>query len=112
MEEKYQYYVVSPNVWNDGKYYYLLDHMKQNHCVLMGWDQDTPKGSMFAHLKPGDRIIIAKRENWVFNYYFLGIVSQKPSDEYEGAQRIFLDNFVTLENCDSLLKDWSYASAK
>lgn len=64
MKENYNYYVISPNVWNDGEYYDLLDYMINNHCVLVGWNKDNQKGRMFFNLNPGDRIIVAKRQDW------------------------------------------------
>lgn len=112
MKENYNYYVISPNVWNDGEYYDLLDYMINNHCVLVGWNKDNQKGRMFFNLNPGDRIIVAKRQDWKFYYSFIGIVSQQPCDEYQGAQRRFLDNFIRIENTRNLLETWSYAKAR
>lgn len=112
MKENYNYYVISPNVWNDGEYYDLLDYMINNHCVLVGWNKDNQKGRMFFNLNPGDRIVVAKRQDWEFYYSFIGIVSQQPCDEYQGAQRRFLDNFIRIENTRNLLETWSYAKAR
>lgn len=112
MEEEKNYYVVSPNVWNDGNFQDLLDYMIKNHCVLMGWSNDKQKGKLFANLNIGDRIIVARRYDWKFHYFFLGTVSSKPCDEYDGAQRRFLDNFTLLENKNNdFLEKWSTAGS-
>lgn len=111
-ETQKNYYVISPNVWNDGNFQDLLDYMIKNHCVLMGWGKDNAKGNLFANLNIGDRIIVARRYDWKFHYFFLGTVSSKPCDKYDGAQRRFLDNFTLLENKNNdFLEKWSAAGS-
>ena len=34
------YYVVSPNVWNDGEIMSHIDFMCRSNVVCMGWDKD------------------------------------------------------------------------
>lgn len=108
--ENRNYYVISPNVWNDNNY--LLDYMIQNHCVLMGWQTDNPKGKLFSNLKTGDCIVVALRRSWKFNYYFIGTLSSDSIEEYDDAQKRSLENFTLLEdkNCD-FLKTWSAAGS-
>lgn len=110
--ENRNYYVISPNVWNDNNFDYLLDYMIQNHCVLMGWQTDNPKGKLFSNLKTGDCIVVALRRSWKFNYYFIGTLSSDSIEEYDDAQKRSLENFTLLEdkNCD-FLKTWSAAGS-
>lgn len=110
--ENRNYYVISPNVWNDNNFNYLLDYMIQNHCVLMGWQTDNPKGKLFSNLKTGDCIVVALRRSWKFNYYFIGTLSSDSIEEYDDAQKRSLENFTLLEdkNCD-FLKTWSAAGS-
>lgn len=69
------YYVISPNVWNDGNVEPHVDFMSRNHVVCMGWDQDRKHGIAFADkIKTGDRIIVAQKKNWKWTIYFAGIV--------------------------------------
>lgn len=110
--ENRNYYVISPNVRNDNNFNYLLDYMIQNHCVLMGWQTDNPKGKLFSNLKTGDCIVVALRRSWKFNYYFIGTLSSDSIEEYDDAQKRSLENFTLLEdkNCD-FLKTWSAAGS-
>lgn len=110
--ENRNYYVISPNVWNDNNFDYLLDYMIQNHCVLMGWQTDNPKGKLFSNLKTGDCIVVALRRSWKFNYYFIGTLASNSIEEYDGAQKRSLENFTLLEdkNC-VFLKTWSVAGS-
>lgn len=109
------YYVVSPNVWNDNDFDYLLDYMKENHCVLMGWGEDNAKGKLFADLKTEDCIVVALRRNWEFRYYFIGTVSPdfvEKNEQYNGAQQRRLDNFISLEDKNvDFLKNWSQSGS-
>lgn len=109
------YYVVSPNVWNDNDFGYLLDYMRENHCVLMGWGEDNAKGKLFADLKTEDCIVVALRRNWVFRYYFIGTVSPdsvKKIKQYNNAQQRILDNFISLEDKNvDFLKNWSQSGS-
>lgn len=110
--ENRNYYVISPNVWNDNNFDYLLDYMIQNHCVLMGWQTDNPKKKLFSNLKTGDCIVVALRRSWKFNYYFIGTLYSDSIEEYDDAQKRSLENFTLLEdkNCD-FLKTWSAAGS-
>lgn len=111
-KENRNYYVVSPNVWNDNNFDHLLDYMIQHHCVLMGWQTDNPKGKLFSDLKIGDCIVVALRRSWKFNYYFIGTLSSDTVEEYDDAQKRSLENFILLEdkNCN-FLKTWSVAGS-
>ncbi|MBR4265266.1 MAG: AAA family ATPase, partial [Bacteroidales bacterium] len=107
------YYVVSPNVWNDGNFDHLVSEMKSRHIVLMGWQSDNPKGQMFDNVKKNDVILVAWRQNWQFNYYFLGIVKSDETLKHpSGAQCKALSVFIDLENIQSdILNGWSTAGS-
>ena len=56
------YYVVSPNVWNDGEIKSHIDFMCRSHVVCMGWDKDSKNGWNFANsMHVGDCVIVARR---------------------------------------------------
>jgi len=107
------YYVVSPNVWNDGNFDHLVSEMKSRHIVLMGWQSDNPKGQMFSNIKGNDVILVAWRQKWQFNYYFLGIVNNDETLKHSsGAQCKTLSVFIDLGNIQSdILNGWSAAGS-
>ena len=103
-----KYYIISPNVWNDGNYQELLNDMIEGHFVLMGWKDDTPQGNMFSNLEVGDYIVVAKRDNWNWKYFFAGIIDSDVIDLYKDAKRRHLSNFIDLRTKYlTLLEDWS-----
>lgn len=107
------YYVISPNVWNDGDFDYLVDIMCEKHCVLMGYNKKSPTGQAFASLKVGDVVIVAQRKDWAFNYYFMGTVCDDNTYELNKAQCKYLKNFYLLVNDKTdFLKDWSAAEMR
>ena len=111
MGEPINYYVISPNVWNDGKFEEYLNYMMKEHCVLMGWDESTTKGKLFSTLNIGDRIVVAQRQNWKFSYHFIGVISSPKVESYKDAQKRSLDNFTNLSNIDGLLEEWTVAGS-
>ena len=111
MGESINYYVISPNIWNDGKFEEYLKYMIKEHCVLMGWDDSTTKGKLFSTLNIGDRIIVAQRQNWKFSYHFIGVISSSKVENYKEAQKRSLDNFTNISNIDCLLEDWTVAGS-
>lgn len=72
--EQMTYYVISPNVWNDGAFEPHVNFMLKNHVVCMGWDRGGRSGDMFAKIKPGDRVIVARRNQWKWRTFFIAIV--------------------------------------
>ena len=107
------YYVISPNVWNDGKFEHLLEIMCEKHCVLMGYDKNSDTGKTFSSLKKGDVIIVAQRRDWEFNYYFMGTICNDETDYIEDAQCKYLSNFCLLtDDKADFLKDWSAAGMR
>ena len=55
-----EYYVVSPNVWNDNTNY--ATEMLEKGIAAVGWDLNSKKGKQFKSIKNGDCIIVAKRD--------------------------------------------------
>ncbi len=129
------YYIVSPNAWNDGNCAEYLRYMKRRHVVFMGWDVDHKSGQIFANLQIGDRVIVAQGANWQKRSYFAGIVDSRPSEDresgYQFTQYCELRSFVELEEDElpfttectcgsrknpgpihSLHPDWNSADAK
>ncbi len=107
-----EYYVISPNVWNDGNFSQLLKDMYNNQMVLMGWGVDKPKGNQFANMKKGDRIIVAQRRDYIWHYYFMGIVKSNETYTYKNAQRKNLDTFIDLKTIkNDFLSTWSTAGS-
>lgn len=108
------YYVISPNVWNDNHYDELLDYMRNNHCVLVGWSlkneegEVNSKGKVFNEMSIGDCVIVAQRKNWNWKYCFIGTVSSSSFD-YNGAQCRYLDNFHLLSESEIDLTGWTTA---
>lgn len=71
-----EYYLVSPKV--DGVTTQgFIETMFEQHIVMMGWGTDNQIGNDFNNLKKGDFVIVAQRVNWVFTYYFAGIIDDE-----------------------------------
>ena len=65
---------------------------------MMGWGTDNKIGENFNELNQGDFVIVAQRVNWVFKYYFAGIIDDNQAFEEEGFQCRKLRHFVDLRN--------------
>lgn len=71
-----KYYLVSPKV--DGQTIQgFIETMFEQHIVMMGWGTDNKIGEAFNKLNNGDFVIVAQRVNWVFTYYFAGIIDDE-----------------------------------
>ena len=112
------YYVVSTNVWRDVNSDYLIPIMKSKHIVLMGWSSDYKNGHMFNNVKKNDVILVARRQNKEFRYYFIGVVASDETTQYwddeqeKNAQCKILSYFIDLGNCENdILKGWSTAGS-
>ena len=66
------FYVISPNVYNDGENY--AKDMFDKKIAAVGWDKDKPKGKQFKGIANDDCIIVAQRKDWEWTYYYMGIV--------------------------------------
>ena len=71
-----EYYLVSPKVDGNTIQGYI-ETMFEQHIVMMGWGTDNQIGNDFNNLKKGDFVIVAQRVNWVFTYYFAGIIDDE-----------------------------------
>lgn len=58
-----RYYVISPNVENDGNIQDYLEQMFQTHTIMMGWSPQEHKGKMFDEMQIGDYVICARGAN-------------------------------------------------
>jgi len=96
-----QYFVVSPNAWNDGKADIYLQYMKSHHVVFMGWDKESKFGRMFAEARIGDRIIVAQGANRQKRSFFVGIIDSEAKEDKESGNEFTqyrdLRSFVELE---------------
>ncbi|MBQ7695910.1 MAG: DUF262 domain-containing protein [Lentisphaeria bacterium] len=102
-----KYYVVSPNAANDGLADKYLAYMKRQHVVFMGWDTSHKSGAMFSKIQPGDCILVARRQKWVWKSYFSGIADSEPGYDNESGegfeQRIELRQFTDLAGCENVI---------
>jgi len=70
-----RYYVVSANVFNDGNCEAYADFMIRRNVVCVGYDESAMHGRRFqSQLRCGDRVIVARRQNYHWKAYFAGIV--------------------------------------
>lgn len=90
------YFVVSPNAWNDGNVADYLEYMKLHRVVFMGWDKKNRRGKMFSDIQCGDRIIVASGANWQKKIFFAGIVDL-PAD-YDDTSGYCFSQFVELRS--------------
>ncbi len=97
----HQYFVVSPNAWNDGNVDTYLQYMKSHHVVFMGWDKENKFGRMFAEARIGDRIIVAQGANRQKRSFFVGIIDSEAKEDKESGNAFTqyrdLRSFVELE---------------
>ena len=100
------YYVISPNIFNDGNNY--ADEMYSKHIAAVGWDVNSTKGMQFKSIQTGDCIIVAKRTNWNWEYYFMGVVVGEEETPSCGTLSKKLSPIVKLNNnCDLKFDMWS-----
>lgn len=89
------YYVISPNVYNNGEDYYLSD-MKDRHIAIMGYSKGDGKyANMFSQMEINDRVIIARGANRNKRIHYAGIVasSSMPYQPNGESQYVELYNF-------------------
>lgn len=100
-----EYYVISPNIYNDGDNY--ADMMYEKSVAAVGWKANDPKGLAFKSIKTGDCIIVAKRTKWKWDYYYLGIVSGEEEKPSYGTISKKLSSIVKLDSYNLGLEKWS-----
>ncbi len=99
------YFVISPNVWNNGDIKSHIDFMSRSHVVCMGWDKNRKNGRTFSNkIQTGDCVIVAQRKNWKWKVFFAGIVDgpARYGDECGEHYTMCRDirAFVDLHDCD------------
>lgn len=99
------FYVISPNVYNDGENH--AENMFVQEIAAVGWDKDTPKGKQFKEIAQGDCIIVAQRKNWEWTYYYMGIVTCDEDNPSVGTLSKKLSPIISLDNKDLNFKNWT-----
>lgn len=89
-----RYYVISPNVENDGNIQDYLEQMFQTHTIMMGWSPQEHKGKMFDEMQIGDYVICARGANKNKQIFFAGMVSSENSHDWLYTRK--LTGFVDL----------------
>lgn len=92
-----RYYVISPNVKNNGNIDYYLKLMFQAHTIKMGWSPQEQRGKMFDNMRIGDYVICARGANKHKDIFFAGRVSS-PNYLDDGLYTRKLTGFVDLRN--------------
>lgn len=100
-------YVVSPNVNASAEWRRFLSLTEKYQVALMGWSAESPIGGLFAAMKDGDLVIIARGSNSNKKCYFAGYVDASRRDiplelqnESEISQVRHLSFFTSLEGED------------
>lgn len=100
-------YVVSPNVSASAEWRRFLSLTEKYQVALMGWSAESPIGGLFATMKDGDLVIIARGSNSNKQCYFAGYVDASRRDiplelqnESEISQVRHLSFFTSLEGED------------
>ena len=109
--QKKNYYLVSPRV--DGVTIQgFIETMFKQHIVMMGWGTDNKIGADFNNLNKGDFVIVAQRVNWVFTYYFAGIIDDEQGySNDDGILCRKLRSFIDLRGYnEDFLANASFAS--
>lgn len=99
------YYVVSPNVYNDGDNY--AQKMFSKGIAAVGWDTDRQKGQQFDSIKQGDCIIVAQRVDWQWTYYYMGIVLGNEDKPSYGTLSKRLSPIISLDGIDLNFEAWT-----
>lgn len=99
------YYVISPNVWNNGENY--SEEMRKKQIAAVGWTEEKSKGVQFEAIAKGDCIIVAKRSNWQWTYYFMGIVEGNEENPSIGKISKRLSHIVDLNEADLKFSEWT-----
>ena len=101
-----EYFVISPNIYNDGDNY--ADSMYEKSIAAVGWNEKDHKGMQFKSIKNGDCIIVAKRNNWHWEYYYLGLVIGEEETASYGTLSKKLSPIVKLDSkCKLNFDIWS-----
>ena len=86
------YFVVSPNVYNDGNIDFYLKEMHERQIVIMGYSKEDGNKwvKMFdSTMKIGDCVIVARGANWQKQVFFAGIVSSNAMPYTDDGESLF-----------------------
>ncbi len=100
-----EYYVVSPNIYNDGDNY--AEQMYLERIAAVGWSENAPKGNTFKKIQIGDVIIVALRSYWEWYYYYAGIVVGDVQNPQLGKLAKNLSPIIKLDTCQLNFEKWS-----
>ncbi len=104
------YYVISPNIYNNGENY--ASKMFEKRIAAVGWNLDKIKGQQFASISKGDCIIVAQRIKWEWNYYYMGIVIGNDETPSIGTLSKKLSPIISLKGKDLNFGDWTANGSK
>lgn len=105
------YYVVSPNIYNDGDNY--AEEMYTKGIAAVGWDLNNKNGMLFKSIQTGDCIIVAKRTDWKWKYFYMGLVVGEEKTPSCGTLSKKLSPIINLENhCGLDFDIWSVNGSK
>lgn len=86
------FYVVSPNVYNDGNVDYYKNEMLDRHIVIMGYSKEDGNKwvKMFNDtMNIGDCVIVARGANWQKQVFFAGIISSESMTYTEEGESLY-----------------------
>lgn len=88
-----RFFVISPNVINQGNIDDFLEEMFKEHTIMIGYGQDHAKGQLFANMQRGDYVLCAHGVNSNKRIYFAGKVDSAVYGEgpYSRRLRGFVD---------------------
>ena len=105
------YYVISPNIYNDGNNY--ADEMYAKGIAAVGWDVENKNGLLFNSIQIGDCIIVAKRTDWNWKYFYMGLVVGEEDNPSCGTLSKKLSHIIKLgEHCNLNFNLWSVNGSK
>ena len=96
---KRRYWVISPNVLNDGNTAYWLKKSKEENKVFVGYGSDNKLGERFEKsVSPNDCVIVAQGAKDNRTLYLIGIVNS--SRKFEETNEVFYRevNYLLFEN--------------
>ena len=94
-------YVVSPSAGGPDTESQFLISIRNEQIVIMGWDTTNRLGQMFADMRVGDLVIIAKGQNISKKVYFSGYVSSETIyDKTLKKYKRSLSNFCDIQSLD------------
>lgn len=82
-----KYWVISPNVKNNGEVESWRKFLSKYPLVCMGWSpQDNGGHYFYNEMKINDVVIVAQRQSWNWNIYSVGIVNSDVFSDGNGIE--------------------------